>query len=1234
MVTDMASLEKWLQSNQTMVNDLNLASDIETKKSTHLQVLDDAYTTLLINNMNTIERYIKSSDEARQKNAAPQFMQYAGYIKNELNRPLQGTTKTPAEYRDRIIAKNAKWEDVFKRAEDVISNQETIRKDLEIRDKASKVEQTYVNKVKAIRNGNACSARNVLTELEKILEANKDVLTHVNIDHSEEITELHELIEDKWIQEMIKKATSSLETNFRSLQKCIDERDTNYYENTWEYFQRTLNNKHDARDYPYTIMERREEIIKNDPTWKDKFEKIDYWKANFDRLVNINKAFRSVERRIQRLQFTIAALQNGVQRKDFVEVENEAGAIRKELEKIEHHKATMKDDEEGLALCKQVEQIIEPIKQYLDQKGIQTGVESEAVFFLKKMNNHVKFLQQETEEPMVYINNPMVEIARVAEMFARTFTDQTLQPVVDAHKNFKRVDAQMTENGYDIETVDLLDTANGGVEMELYKSLGTLNYTEKLMLSRMNKVVAALKKKGIVCDRHKLSIKKMIPKVEEGSTTFSLPYDDDAEANRLACEKDILEGKFKLQSANGFVDAVRFMGKPIEFEKAEVDDEFDWMDDMLSKFKDKYITAAKKALQRFDQSDKIDPLTVANMCFGWTEGLKETNTFAQEMVTMAMSFEVLQQSYGTNSAKRMPTIAREMLSLYNCIVCITAAGTVAMIQDAMKRLPMTTEANSYNVSLIRGLQEVIEVLSPATEKYADSDGNIEKLLQRAREPVTTKGLVHPFYSVEKERKEELVSRIEKLMKKPTFQSLNQALAYAALLRTSFMHEDEVYELVQKIDQTAYSMAFYGQIPNIMLWIRIVSPVFPRTPKGQMGLEPSAYKSTNFDMDTDFHKLEPTFLYDTEIQLRNRWIAGVLKRLHEHSLDIMETLYLDDNKSILNRDSTNFQYYLRIRQTLGDETDRRQEGICTMSGILSRSSIHQTWLQFTWGALWQHMQGAMLLWRKPETVPAEVQIGRFVPIASLWPMDQKTNVETIDVDRYLETLNDFIHSIKHNSTSHEKDDEQIAPSYWKSWMPTFEKEVEVVKADLKVKKEAYQAKLESERKARWDALFAKEIAAYDEKAVLVHADERFEALRTSEGLSFRVTGGSNVWLKQQQFLYKPNHAGTAMQLDFLDGFVIKDGDEYVWKCKGLIAQKTKQDVGCAMEAQGNINPECILLLSHAFKMEKLSKEVDERIREMKRQQEEQDRLDAIRRENDRVLREQHYENQRILWELKH
>ncbi|KAL7718799.1 Uncharacterized protein QTN25_003752 [Entamoeba marina] len=788
---------------------------------------------------------------------------------------------------------------------------------------------------------------------------------------------------------------------------------------------------------------------------------------------------------------------------------------------------------------------------------------------------------------------------------------------------FDKVDQIITNNDYTIETIDLITSAVGCVDYLKTESYSHGN-EKPYAFGMFCRLLKELKSKGIEVESLRNDMKT------KAKNDFEAPDFNYEDKIYNLCEQNtssfIKKAENKEFNAGNLLSSVKNYYQYIncdssvhqkEFESYSLNDKFDWMTEASEEFNELF-KEVKKAISSLDMNEDETFDDFTHLGSHSSPKSQTLHKFVLTFEDIMQTFEMIISTNGKKSFLQFPSLIKDYINVYNALLCIIAASMTLYIRYLMEIHETCGVYDAYNTNLVITLQNIVKTLRPFTEKFTSSTGLIHKHIEKALKPINDdikQNLV--MFKREEKTLQEIKEQIPKLLNANDLLSLSKALSLTTFIRTYYAYDKNALELMNEVDKQCISTSNFGFIPNLLVFLRDIDPIFNQTPKTDFSISPTIFRQKPpMPVDANLEDVGYSYIFNISVLLRNAFATHSYHKLclhkcqeHEYAgIHLTSNLPVGTSGSYLMHLDTNSEYFsqhysnrIYLASPKRNVSDELKYYVKIMPNAIK--------------PLYYRALVGCILSVCPKEVPSEYTVDLILPLCEY---NKNENGKSSKHDDYLREID----SATNKRVREINKQNFIAMKYHLGIEDEYNKQSDAILGAFRTKVAEYKALLEKQRLERIEKLYEANIKPY-ESTVLVHSGENYECTKTDKGFNIKVNNTSNTFLAQSNFEYIPSENGHYMVLFFNRGSCVQKDDVYKWIYRNRYAMDTDMNFGFSFDDVSKVPKELALILSHAFKMDKMIADIDARIAQEEREREHQRMLDEQRRENDRVLHKLKY-----------
>ncbi|KAL7718756.1 DNA double-strand break repair Rad50 ATPase [Entamoeba marina] len=625
-----------------------------------------------------------------------------------------------------------------------------------------------------------------------------------------------------------------------------------------------------------------------------------------------------------------------------------------------------------------------------------------------------------------------------------------------------------------------------------------------------------------------------------------------------------------------------------EFESYSLEDKFDWMTEASEEFNKASFNKVKKILSSLDTNENVIEI-LNNFAIVGTDSYSELqilHKFVLKFEDIMQTFEMIISTNGKKSFLQFPSLIKDFINVYNALLCIISVSMIIYIRDLMEIHETCSVYDAYNTNLVITLQNIVKTLRPFTEKFTTPTGLIHKHIEKALKPINDdikQNLV--MFKREEKTLQEIKKQIPKLLDVNDLLSLSKALSLTTFIRTYYAYDKDALELMNEVDKQCISTSNFGFIPNLLVFIRDINPLFNQTPKTDFLISPTIFTQRKFlSSDTRYANITDDYTFNIEVLLRNAYVTHSYHKLCLHK-------YQEHDYS-----GVHITSHLPCSSSL--------DGFCRYDGWFDKRHYDKAY-EFKFGntnelklkyyekfisnSIKPLYYRALLVCTHsvcPKVIPSEYTCELILPLCKFNKLEYG---RSHNYTNFLLSVRDVAYNCKKDLS--EKN--FIAFNYHLGIEDEYNKESKDVIDTFNTNVAKFDESSESDRLERVEKLLDTYVKPYG-NSVLVHNGEKYECTRTDKGFNIKVNNTSNCFLTQSTIQYKPAKNGHYMVLSFNNGECFKEDDCYKWMYYGYDAMKNDIDFGFNFDDISKYQKELAIILSHAYKMDKITTKIDAEI----------------------------------------
>ncbi|KAL7719634.1 Uncharacterized protein QTN25_003333 [Entamoeba marina] len=859
------------------------------------------------------------------------------------------------------------------------------------------VEKRIHDRIQEAKRGSLYVARDCLRDLKIIVNANEGLLNGCDIDHSNDIQMVESYIEDLCLNELVGKV-SNWERNLTECEHYEKNRYLYRLKCLFEQIEIEMNKVVDERFYNESFLTKKDVIVQKHPLVQKIYDKFDYYKYNIKDIENNINSYNEVERQQRVIKKELNDLIFNIEKERFNLAKEHFILIKNAYDQIVQLHNSVSDYLPIQNLFKEINEntIGDAMKYINDFNGVLLPtLENKSKLTLKKYAMLVKDILDDERHDLIFPHSKVAELARYGFMYSLTFKDQSIQEVINMKLMFEKVDQIISRNDYNIQTIDLITSAIGCVN--ILKNNAAHKDSNPLTFGRFCRIFNQLKDNGICVDSLKSDMRTIAKNVYNAPTfnykdnCYDLSEQNIAKFIKMADTRRFNMGNLAVSIKNyyQYINCDPFLHEN-EFGSYYNQDNFDWMAEVSEEFNEETVREVKKIINSMDmdKDEKLNDLAH----FGSTSDTKskKLHQFMMNFEEIAQTLEMILINNGQKTFLQFPYVIKDFISVYNTLLCLVAATMVKYIRNIMKRHESCKVFDAWNTNLVITLQSIIKTLRPFTEKYASSSGLINKHIEDALK------LIHMDIKKIKEQ-------VPKLLNNKDLLSLSKALSLTTYIRMYYGYDVEAYELMNEVDRQCISTSNFGFIPNVFIFIKEVNPLFNQTPLTDHSISPTIFREKKpIEMNANIDEIDYSLVFNTAMLLRNAFITHSIHNLclHKHQENDYSGVYITTD--IKFSEKSNTYYYHNPSDFLGRHCDLRINLLTNKYHVLSDLMYFNMFMSNAVRPLYYRAFLICLYEICPLDVPGEFNDSLLLPLCKF---NERDNITKIKFDKnYMETLN--------------------------------------------------------------------------------------------------------------------------------------------------------------------------------------------------------------------------------------
>ncbi|KAH0785595.1 putative sporulation-specific protein [Histomonas meleagridis] len=1106
---------------------------------------------------------------------------------------------TPVDKKEEVIALKPDLLDVYKEYEDLTNNKDELIQKRKNDDKVgdiTKTAQAMLRKV-STATGDPDQFVKALQDFIKYEKEHHDELLTIGLDYTDEINKKKEEVEHYFWNTILNPVKASeARYNYGSicygLEDAIRNQNSSRLRSYFRQLKRMLYDHFDSRYYPYSLMDKKEEIISYEYKIKKAFDLYDQYKDQIDTLSVKFDILNQIDAVKETIPPTIKKFKEYYQqeRRHLNDKIHEAVRVqecRNALEAISNENQNRSDIMEiinGIEKEFFDEELMAHVNEMLAKKEIIAPkppidpIDNFSQLLLETYNKTKVF------EPEIFTNGSMTtEIIRHCYMYACQFQNQELDSVKLVKGAFEKINQKLKEYSNNIDEYVLLQSILGrNTTINLFKGVNDNieNLDRGTILDEMDKLYQDYKSKtgktiNIIerklTEKENYQVKTHNKEFQEYAKNYINKYNSGkCKAKRISGEYMRVLKFFKVDKNIEIpFDASFLRGACIN-----------WLDNELDKIKDTIIQYANGKME--------------NPLYYWCNTTKDYMKFEH--------FLVLLEVYITTSPNfrysSMDKEVKDCIDLYNTLIVLNAASLINAFLTTNKYGDDIYGIN-YNNSRILILQNIIRKLLNSIKNLNLYDGNNKKLIDSALESVQLDQSKIVFYPYETNVLiPSIKSKIQKLINTNNPTQILEAFSYVDYLLGMNYHDSESEKLID--ESFSKCLSTFGFVPHLHFFVSRCFPMFLRSPSTDekqsiFSMLPSGEEISKCVIKklSDFNDV---LSQGFRILTIDHITADILHLLHQQRFDSNDYQYIFKEKYQC-EDTLWFKLRLKNKSDYGTRVKMIYEDVFSYpQGITypSQKSMRKIYSDNVIITIFPISDLAIALDMTPESCPYKIRTA--YPLPNLLDEDISYNVKYDEWQLIVETKYQNLCDLFNEKQTNYPITRAL---YYQSYNKKAEDDTkEIVSKFIKMTHD-YDVNRQQTYAENRNKLYKEYIDTIKDKEILIefegNAIEKWNLQKVTKGINMYCSNyGTNKFLSRT-FVYEPSPDGSGMRVSFGDGeVVIMPNKHYVWIYNFQIAQEHdhKMAEGVTVNIKRGKVPDCIpIILSYAPRMESLAIKID-------------------------------------------
>lgn len=1185
------NIELFVIDNEEVANSINgMKEFIEYERNLFKEQYEELIIKTCTSKAQNSSRYIKGAKDALNAGNSTKFKLQIEEAEKILKEQIADAVAiTPLERKDDIIAKTPTLATVF---DDFISLEEdkdnlVLKADnLASVTKLASDLKKIMNSAKFSIKSNPTKSNELLDEVENIINGNKEALSSAGIDFSEEISTRRKECYDSYMNDLYYKADRAVSGLLLSFKNSINNHDPTECQRCWNSIVSLVNTKCDPKYFPYSLLDKKEQIIEANSEYQIIFDTYDMYKDKIDTIIESSRCYRVIIDNKCKIKDNVKYLK-GVPEDEYMSIFRVIKIISKEYKAVtEAYQNSLKDTE--------ITEVFDEIKKLIQKKNLVEAMEDPEAWIINiSEKEYHKFLTKLLSLlPFPKAVTPfclLTETVRFAQIYANSFKNQDLNGVEQARLKFNEVNKLLMDNKLSVNDADKLNTVMSCWNLlKDFKEDSNTNYEyEKGTLSkRLSNEYSEFKKATGI----------KIPAVDnmllENEKLLDKGYENIFKQKATEFVKGFKDGKVKTKTGIAYCQMLKIFHIDESLNLPNCD--FAYLSIVCQNLLDDKYQPLIQKIKTWDGSQ-----------LHWLNELSDYD-FYKPLYSLTMLIELLITQSHNITFNSLPESVKKLIQFLNMLISLECSSVIVLIHKINSLLTDQHTIN-YNNCLIKGLQTVIKSHASSLDSIKSSNKKICKLLNEALKPVQVESKNLILYEYEKTIfLSSLKKQINELKNPKVPTDLLNLLSYTDFLRSIYCYDIESVSLIEEVDQKV--MNVFGFIPHIAYFAERITPMIQKTISGDIELSKNLFLSSSYNAwkdENDFYGLSSN-LYCVRTFMMNSTVAKILHLLHKRWSDSEHFSWIFTESfpnSVPNNtlDSDHFyengfnedDFELIQNRFECAESNPKSLGDCNMS-------IRKIYQNYTTCPLHYMGRIAYLLTLAPKHLPCNVNASLIVPNTE-WYYHYQHDNDNIPYYEFQNNVNNLLKELERIYV-----DDKESPIYQKMILNF----IEQVNSDKSIIFPEVERLIKDFNKE----MYNKYIEPFSDSKMTNEKQEVFVITKTNEGLSITVNNTNNTFLDLNTFVYLPTVPGDKMILRYSNGEAYEKDGEIIWKYKGRVAQTHKKEAITKFKIEGNVPDIIQVFMSHAFKMPPLIEEIENKIEN----EIIQNRLDVIASNQRRIL----------------